>query len=113
ARTSLYAVYATSATPPNSLIGEGLETNSLGTTGGAAAIDLLNSLKVERTKSYEVGGKADLLHEALSLNIALFQTETKNARATSDSNTVAFIGERRVRGFEFGFNGSLTPEWNI
>jgi len=113
AQTSLYAVYATSATPPNSLIGEGLETNSLGTTGGTAAIDLLNSLKVERTKSYEVGGKADLLHEALSLNIALFQTETKNARATSDSNTVAFIGERRVRGFEFGFNGSLTPEWNI
>jgi catecholate siderophore receptor len=111
ANTSVYASIATAATPPNSLLGEGLEGNSLGTT--AAAISALDSLKVEKTKSYEVGGKADLFDGKLSLTAAVFDTETKNARVTSDVNTVTFIGQRRIRGVELGFNGNITPEWNI
>ncbi len=117
ANTSLYVSYATAATPPNSLIGEGQEQNGLGTPTSAttftSALAILDALKVEKTKSYEVGGKADLFDGQLSLTIAGFQTETKNARATSDTNTVTFIGERRIRGVEFGFNGNITPEWNV
>lgn len=109
--TSLYASYATAATPPNSLIGEGQEQNSVGTTVAAAAI--VDALKVEKTKSWEVGAKADLFDNALSLNAALFQTETKNARALGDANTIAFIGERRIRGVELGFNGNITDAWNV
>ncbi|KEQ53938.1 TonB-dependent receptor [Sphingobium chlorophenolicum] len=125
ANTSLYASYATSATPPNSLLGEGQEGNSFGTIAAtttpaqtAAAIAALRAaadaaLKVERTKSYEIGAKADLFNSRLSLNVALFRTETKNARVTGPNNTVEYIGERLIKGVEFGFNGEILPKWSI
>ena len=108
ANTSLYASYATSATPPNSLLGEGQEGNALGTTNTAAALALLDSLKVEKTRSYEVGAKAALFDEQLSLTLAAFQTDTDNARVTGPDNTIEFIGKRRIRGVEFNFNGNVT-----
>ena len=123
--TSVYASYATSSTPPNSLIGEGQEQNGLGTVPATTTPDQLpgvlaalqaaanNALKVELTKSIEIGAKADLFGGGLSLTAAIFQTKTKNARVTSDTNTVAFIGERRIRGAELGFNGNVTDAWNI
>ncbi|WP_294251575.1 TonB-dependent receptor [uncultured Sphingomonas sp.] len=104
--TSLYASYATAATPPNSLVGEGQEGNGLGTAVSAAAV--LDSLKVEKTKSYEVGAKANLFDEQLSLTAAVFQTDTDNARVTGPNNTVEFIGKRRIRGVELNFNGNVT-----
>lgn len=104
--TSLYASYATAATPPNSLVGEGQEGNGLGTNVSAAAV--LESLKVEKTKSYEVGAKANLFDEQLSLTAAAFQTDTQNARVNGPNNTVEFIGKRRIRGVEFNFNGNVT-----
>jgi catecholate siderophore receptor len=117
ANTSLYASYATSATPPNSLVGEGQESNGLGTVSATLPQDLAqaaaNALKVEKTKSYEIGAKADLFEGSLSLTLAAFRTETDNARVTSDANTVAFVGERLIKGIEFGFNGNITPEWNV
>lgn len=109
--TSLYASYATSATPPNSLLGEGTEGNALGTTEAAAA--LLDALKVEKTRSIEVGAKADLLDGRLSLNAALFDTKTSNARVTGASGLPEFVGERQVRGAEIGFNGAITPQWTV
>ncbi len=109
--TSVYVNYSTSSTPPNSLIGEGQEPNALGTTAGAAA--LLDTLKVERSKSYEVGAKADLLDNRLSLNVALFKTETNNARVIGADNTAQFFGKKEVKGLEFGFNGQILPNWNV
>jgi catecholate siderophore receptor len=123
--TSLYASYATASTPPNSLLGEGQEQNGLGTVAAtatpaqvAALIAALqaaadNLLKVERTKSMEVGAKAEILGGGLSISGALFQTKTKNARATGANNTVEFIGTKRIRGFELGFTGNVTDEWNV
>ncbi len=125
ANTSLYASYATSATPPNSLIGEGQEANGLGTIAAgltpaqqAAALAALqlaasDALKVEKTRSYEAGAKADLFNEALSLNLAVFRTETRNARAVGDNNTVQYIGERRINGAEFGINGNITRTLSV
>lgn len=106
--TSLYASYATAATPPNALLGEGQEQNSLGTTNTPAALALLNSLKIEKTKSYEIGAKANLFDNQLALTLAAFQTDTDNARVTGPNNTVEFIGKRRIRGVEFSFNGNIT-----
>ncbi|UYY77039.1 TonB-dependent receptor [Sphingomonas sp. R1] len=106
--TSLYASYATAATPPNSLLGEGQEGNALGTTNTTTALALLDSLKVEKTKSYEIGAKANLFREQLALGLALFQTDTDNARVTSADNTVEFVGKRRIRGVELTFNGNVT-----
>lgn len=111
--TSLYASYATSSTPPNSLIGEGQEQDALGTTTTASALAILDSLKAEKTKSYEVGAKADLFDEQLSLTLAVFRTESTNARVSIDANTVAFIGKKRVDGAELGFNGRITKHLSV
>ena len=110
---SLYASYATAATPPNSLLGEGREENALPTTNTATSLALVDSLKVQKTRSYEVGAKASLFHEQLALSTALFQTEINNARVTADTGSVAFIGKTRVRGIEFTFNGNLTRWWTV
>jgi catecholate siderophore receptor len=105
--TSLYASYSTAATPPNSLLGEGQESNALGTTNTPAAITLLNSLKVEKTRSYEIGAKANVFDEHLALAVAAFQTDTDNARVTGSNNTVEFVGKRRIRGAEFTASGKI------
>ena len=107
--SSLYVSYATSVTPPNSLLGEGQEQNALGT----AITPLLDQLKPEKTKSLEGGAKADLLDGRLSLTAAVFRTESTNSRVAIDANTVSFIGKKRVDGFEFGFNGRPLKGWSI
>jgi catecholate siderophore receptor len=107
--SSLYVSYATSVIPPNSLIGEGQEQNSLGTT----VTPLLDQLKPEKTKSMEAGAKVDLFEGQLSLTAAVFRTESTNSRVAIDANTVAFIGEKRVNGFELGFNGRIAKGWTV
>ncbi|MFK4872511.1 TonB-dependent receptor [Novosphingobium sp. ZW T3_23] len=109
AGSSIYISTSSSATPPGSFLAQGSEGNALNTT----AQDLTNALKVEKTKSYEVGTKWNLFGDTLALTLAAFQTRTKNARTTGENNTVVFAGDRRIRGVEFGFNGNITPEWNV
>ncbi len=104
--TSLYASYATAATPPNSLLGEGREDNAI-----TAAV--LNLLKPQKTKSYEVGAKASLFGERLQLGAAVFQTDIANARVLDDNNTASFIGETRIRGVEFNVSGTILPGWTV
>src|SRR3546814_91911 len=74
---------------------------------------MIDDLKVEKTKSYEIGAKADLFDDHLSLTFAAFQTETKNARVIGSNGTVDYIGSRKVKGIELGFNGSILPGWSI
>ena len=106
AETSVYASYATAATPPNSLLGEGREDNAI----TAAA---LNLLKPQKTKSYEVGAKASLFGEKLQLGAAVFQTDIANARVLDDTNNASFIGETRIRGVEFNVSGTILPGWTV
>lgn len=110
-QTSLYASYATSATPPNSLLGEGREDNALPTT--AATTGLLDQLKPQKTKSYELGAKASLVGERLQLGAAVFQTDITNARVQVDPNTIQFIGESRIRGVELNASGTILPGWTV
>ncbi len=110
--TSVYASYATAATPPNSLLGEGREDNALPTATTTAA-GALNQLKVQKTRSYEVGAKASVFHEKLALAVAVFQTDTDNARVAIDANTVANLGKTRVRGVELTASGTILPGWTI
>jgi catecholate siderophore receptor len=108
--TSLYASYATAATPPNTLLGEGREDNALPTVNTQAAAD---SLKVQKTKSYEVGAKASLFKERLGLGLAVFQTDIANARVTDANGNAAFIGSTRIRGVELTVNGTILPGWTV
>lgn len=123
--TSIYASYATAATPPNALLGEGQEQNGFGSVNpsaspaqAAALIAALqttasNLLKVEKTRSMEVGAKAELFGGGLSISGALFQTRTSNLRATGPGGVIEFIGKRRIRGFELGWTGNITDEWSV
>jgi catecholate siderophore receptor len=106
---SLYVSFAKSTTPVGSLIGEGQEGNALTNT----ALITLNDLKAEETKSYEVGTKWEFFDAALALNLALFRTETKNARTTNAQGLAEYVGDRRIEGVEVGFNGKPLPFWSI
>lgn len=111
ANTSIYTSYATSASPPNSLLGEGQEANALPTTATPTSNALLDSLKPEKTRSFEVGAKADLFNGRLNLTAAAFHTEIKNARVLDENNNPQFGGERRIKGIELGVNGEILPGW--
>jgi catecholate siderophore receptor len=113
ANTSIYGSYATSATPPNSLLGEGSEGNALPTTTTSANLTLLDALKPTKTKNYEVGAKADLFHGRLALTAAAFQTDIANARVTDENNNAAFIGQSRIRGIELSASGTILPGWTV
>ncbi len=118
ADSSIYISTSSSATPPGSYLAQGSEGNALNTTGttGANPVtpqELTDALKIEKTKSYEIGTKWNLFENTLSLTLAAFQTRTKNARTTGENGTVVFAGDRRIRGIEFGFNGNITPQWNV
>jgi catecholate siderophore receptor len=109
--TSVYASYATAATPPNSLLGEGREDNALPTT--VATANVLDSLRVQKTKSYEVGAKASLFGEKLALGLAVFQTDIANARVTDANNNIAYLGSTRIRGVELTASGTVLPGWTV
>jgi catecholate siderophore receptor len=111
--TSIYASYATAATPPNTLLGEGREDNALPTTATSQNLAILDSLKVQKTRSYEVGAKASLFKERLGLGIAVFQTDIDNARVTGDDGLPSFLGKTRIRGLEFTVNGTILPGWTV
>jgi catecholate siderophore receptor len=106
---SLYVSYAKSTTPPGSLIGEGQEGNAIGNT----ALIPLDALKAEETKSYEVGTKWEFFDAAFGLNLAAFRTDTDNARTTGPTGLLEYVGNRRIQGFEVGFNGKPLPFWSI
>jgi catecholate siderophore receptor len=111
--TSLYASYATAATPPNTLLGEGREDNALPTTVTGQNLAILDALKVQKTKSYEIGAKASLFGERLGLGLAIFQTDIDNARVTGDDGLPSFLGRTRIRGVEFTVNGTILPGWTV
>ncbi|WP_316156635.1 TonB-dependent siderophore receptor [Cupriavidus sp. BIC8F] len=71
------------------------------------------SLDPEKNKSYEVGGKWDLMGGDLSLTSALFQITKDNARSQIDATTYALSGKIRVNGFRAGATGRITNRWQV
>ncbi|RDU96096.1 TonB-dependent receptor [Trinickia dinghuensis] len=71
------------------------------------------NLAPEHTKSYEVGGKWDLLDGNLSVTSALFQEEMDNARTQLSSSEYTLDGDIRVRGFQAGVTGHILPNWQV
>ncbi|HXR02726.1 MAG TPA: TonB-dependent siderophore receptor [Pseudomonas sp.] len=104
---SIYASFATSATPPGGLVGEGSDGNPL--TAGTAT----SELEPETTKNYEIGTKWDLLNERLSLTAAVFRTEKENTRVLVSSGTYQNAGKSRVDGFELSASGKITDKWQV
>jgi len=103
---SIYASYATSSTPVGLGNGDGNHEN-----GNVLAVGL-EDLEPERTKSFEVGTKWDVL-EDLSLTAAVFHTVKTDARVLMATGSYDNAGEFVVNGFELGAAGKITPKWDI
>ncbi|SDT52117.1 catecholate siderophore receptor [Pseudomonas sp. Z003-0.4C(8344-21)] len=110
---SIYASYATSATPPGNTLGEGQEGNPLGGTPDRSGNLLSSDMEPETTKNYEIGTKWDLLNDRLSLTADIFRTEKENARVQVDTSSYENAGKTRVQGFELSASGKLTDKWQV
>jgi len=75
--------------------------------------NLTQNLAPETTRSYEVGGKWDLLGGNVSVTSALFQEEMDNARTQVSATEYTLDGDIRVNGFQAGATGHLTDKWQI
>ena len=106
---SVYVSYATSASPPGGIVGEGAEGNGLIAQGS----NITSDLKPEETVNYELGTKWDVFHDRLSLTAAIFRTEKKNTRVLTDSFTYQNAGESRVDGLELSASGKITEKWQV
>jgi catecholate siderophore receptor len=98
---SIYAAYGTSLNP--SLEGLSYQTAS-------AAIE------PEKTYTFEIGTKWDLLDERLLLSGALFRVDKTNARTPGlfpDDPPQVLEGRQRVDGVELGATGSITRDWKL
>ncbi|MDX9674723.1 TonB-dependent receptor [Pseudomonas zeae] len=110
---SIYASYATSATPPGNTLGEGQEGNPLGGTPDRSGNLLSSDMEPETTKNYEIGTKWDLLNDRLSLTADIFRTEKENARVQVDTTSYENAGKTRVQGVELSASGKITEKWQV
>lgn len=110
---SIYASYATSATPPGNYVGEGQEGNALGGTPDRSGNQIKSDMEPETTKNYEIGTKWDLLNDRLSLTADIFRTEKDNARVQVDATTYENAGTTRVQGIELSATGKITDKWQV
>jgi catecholate siderophore receptor len=72
-----------------------------------------DNLEPETNKSYELGGKWDLLDGNLSLNSAIFQIKKENARTQISPGVYELDGTVRVNGVRAGASGRLTKQWQV
>ncbi|AMO94747.1 tonB-dependent siderophore receptor family protein [Collimonas fungivorans] len=98
AAQSYYLSYGTSFNPS-------LEQLT-GTTGQ-------QNLDPEKNRSYELGGKWDLLNDKLSLNAAIFQIKKENARSQITTGVYVLDGTVRVNGARAGAVGHITKDWQV
>ncbi|RDS84751.1 TonB-dependent siderophore receptor [Dyella monticola] len=70
-------------------------------------------LAPEKNRSYEIGGKWNLIDDVLAINAALYNLEQTNARSETSSGEYTLDGNIRVRGAEFGMVGHLTKNWQV
>ncbi|MFT3760843.1 TonB-dependent receptor [Thauera sp.] len=111
---SLYASIGTSSTPGNASNGQGSESMGIATGGGRSPTPNADDLKPEKTRSYEIGTKWDVLDNQLSLTAAIFRNVTTNARLRDSTTGLASMaGEKVVDGIELGFAGRLTRQWEV
>ncbi|WP_416347211.1 TonB-dependent receptor [Castellaniella sp.] len=107
---SIYLSYGTSSTPAGAGLNEG-SGNSV-TPGGRTPLNAADTAP-EKNRTIELGTKWDVLDGKLGLTAAIFRVETTNARITDAYGLYTMGGDRRVDGFELGFSGSVTPQWQV
>ena len=108
--TSVYASWSTASTPPTISAGDQNTAGGTSTNGGQTFV-----LDPEETESYEIGAKANVFDDRLALSAAVFHLTRKNAALLVGPGATDFaqVGEARVRGFELGVSGNITPAWQV
>lgn len=98
--SSVYFSYGTSFNPS-------AETLSLSASN--------QGLGPERDRTYEIGGKIEVLDGLLALTTAAFNTVMTNARISDPDNPglQELAGTERVNGVELGAQGHLTENWEL
>jgi catecholate siderophore receptor len=105
---SIYLSFGTSSNPAGENLGQGGGAD--GVAGGAQIRDV----KPERSRSWELGTKWDVLDQRLSLTAAIFETKKTDARSTDPvTGEVTLNGNNRVRGLELGASGTIVRGWNV
>lgn len=104
---SIYASYATSATPPGSMLDNGDTSNAVDTFA------VKNNLEPEETTNYEIGTKWNFLDERLELTAAIFRTDKDNTRVLVANQTYDNAGQSRVDGLELSASGKITDKWKV
>ncbi|WP_282877058.1 TonB-dependent receptor [Pseudomonas peli] len=109
---SIYVSYATSATPPGSMLGEGTEGNPLGGTPDRPATCWPATWSQETT-NYEIGTKWDLLDQRLSADRrAVPHREGKRPRPGGHHH-LRKRRRNRVQGIELSASGKITDKWQV
>ncbi|HZW90616.1 MAG TPA: TonB-dependent receptor, partial [Myxococcaceae bacterium] len=99
-KTSLYGMYGTSSNP----------SAEFGTfPNGTVTLD------PEENAIAEVGAKADLLDDRLSITGSLFRIDKKNARVPDPdgSGQMVLEGKQRVDGYALGIAGTIIGSWRV
>lgn len=71
------------------------------------------NLAPTKNRSYEIGGKWNLLDDMLGINAAIYKLEQANARTQTASGEYTLDGNIRVRGAELSAVGHITDHWQI
>jgi catecholate siderophore receptor len=102
---SVYASYATSATPP------GTSNFQLSGTAGNQANSTLDP---QKTDTIELGTKWELLNKRLNVAAAVFRTENDGQTSQDAVTGQTFqYGKTRVQGLELSAVGQITNFWQI
>jgi catecholate siderophore receptor len=105
---SVYMSYGTSSNPAGENLGQGGGADGV---GGSATV---RDMAPEKSRSWELGTKWDVLNERLSLTAAVFETKKTDARSSDPlTGDVTLGGNNRTRGLELSATGAITPKWSV
>ena len=109
---SAYLTYSKAAIPQANAVGNG-ETLTNNVPGNSIS---RTDLPPEKTETFDVGVKLALFGDRLLVQSSLFQIDRSNATESDPvSGFLQFSAEpkQRLRGFELGLSGGVTPELRL
>lgn len=105
--SSVYLAYGTAAQPPGG-------SNFTLAAGGSGNSANRTDFEPQKTKTWELGTKWDVLNKKLALTAALFRTDVSNEVVQdSVSGNYYQTGKKRVQGIELGAAGAVTQNWGV
>ncbi|MDN6298405.1 MAG: TonB-dependent siderophore receptor [Halomonas sp.] len=100
----VYLAYGTSFSP---------SAENLAVSGSLGRGDGVEDMSPEKSKTWELGTKWELMDGRLGLNGALFRVDKDNVRESDINGDLRLAGEQRVQGVEMGVTGELTDVWDV